>query len=164
MGTPNSKAIVFSFDGTGNEPSDAGEFVEDESITNVLKLHLLLGGGMGEEGEVLGDGKGKQLAFYYNGIGTREEGRSVPGLGRVISFVNMAFAPTWGDAKRILREARRDFEKSYNTGDRVAVFGYSRGAALARKFVSQLLEDEKCGSVAFLGVFDTVAAMNGVLS
>ena len=156
------KTIVFNFDGTGNEPSDAGEFLEDESITNVLKLHLLLGGGMGEDGAVLGDGEGRQLAFYYNGIGTREAGRSVPWLGRVVSFVNMAFAPTWGDAKRILREAGRDFEKAYNNGDQVAVFGYSRGAALARKFVSQLLKDEKCGGVAFLGVFDTVAAMNGV--
>ena len=58
------KTIVFSFDGTGNEPTDAGEFIENESITNVLKLHLLLGGGFGEAGEVLGRGKGKQLAFY----------------------------------------------------------------------------------------------------
>ena len=155
------KTIVFSFDGTGNEPSDAGEFVEDESITNVLKLHLLLGGGMGKDGKVLGGGQGKQLAFYYNGIGTREEGRSIPWLGRVVSLMNMAFAPTWGDAKRILREARGDFETHYKDGDLVVVFGYSRGAALARKFVSQLLEDKKCESVDFLGVFDTVAAMNG---
>ena len=49
MGTQKPTTIVFSFDGTGNEPSDAREFVEDESITNVLKLHLLLGGGMGED-------------------------------------------------------------------------------------------------------------------
>ena len=33
------KAITFSFDGTGNEPSDAGRFTEDESVSNVLKLH-----------------------------------------------------------------------------------------------------------------------------
>ena len=34
----NSKTLVFCFDGTGNEPSDAGNFQEDESISNVLKL------------------------------------------------------------------------------------------------------------------------------
>ena len=33
------KTITFSFDGTGNEPSDAGRFTEDESVSNVLKLH-----------------------------------------------------------------------------------------------------------------------------
>ena len=157
-----TKTVIFSFDGTGNEPSDAGEFVEDESITNVLKLHLLLGGTMGEDGAVLGDGQGKQFAFYYNGIGTREGGRSVPWLGRLVSAVNMMFAPTWGDARRILREAKEDFGKFHKDTTRVVVFGYSRGAALARKFVSQLLEERKCNSIAFLGVFDTVAAMNGV--
>ena len=72
------------------------------------------------------------------------------------------FAPTWGDARRILREATADFENAYKSRYRVAVFGYSRGAALARKFASQLLDDGKCDSIAFLGVFDTVAAMNGI--
>ncbi len=157
-----TKTVIFSFDGTGNEPSDAGEFVEDESITNVLKLHLLLGGTMRDNGLVLGDGEGKQFAFYYNGIGTREERRSVPWFGRVVSAVNMMVAPTWGDARRILREAKEDFGKFDKDTTHVVVFGYSRGAALARKFVSQLLEEGKCGSVAFLDVFDTVAAMNGV--
>ena len=38
--------LVFSFDGTGNEPADAEGFRQDESISNVLKLHLLLGGGI----------------------------------------------------------------------------------------------------------------------
>ena len=39
--TGKSRTLVFSFDGTGNEPSDATKFEEDESITNVLKLHIL---------------------------------------------------------------------------------------------------------------------------
>ena len=41
-----ARTLVFNFDGTGNEPSDAGEFAEDESISNVLKLHVLMGGGL----------------------------------------------------------------------------------------------------------------------
>ena len=40
------KTLVFSFDGTGNEPSQANEFKQDESITNVLKLHVMMGGCM----------------------------------------------------------------------------------------------------------------------
>ena len=45
-----SKNIIFCFDGTCNDPEDAvqKEFLiggaKDNSITNVLKLHLLFGG------------------------------------------------------------------------------------------------------------------------
>lgn len=48
--------------------------------------------------------------------------------------------------------------------DRFVVFGYSRGAALARKFVSTLtlLRKGKCEEVQFIGVFDTVSAMDGI--
>lgn len=60
-----ARTLVFNFDGTGNEPSDAGEFAEDESINNVLKLHVLMGGGL-ESGETdvetpLGE---EQRVFY----------------------------------------------------------------------------------------------------
>ncbi|MDE0681069.1 MAG: DUF2235 domain-containing protein [Gammaproteobacteria bacterium] len=162
-----AKTLVFNFDGTGNEPSDAGEFAEDESISNVLKLHVLMGGGLesGETSAKTPDGD-EQCAFYYNGIGTREGKLRIPLLGRLYSsgrsLVNMAFAPHWGDAARILREAKEDFDESYEAGDRVAVFGFSRGAALARKFVAMILREDADREVAFLGVFDTVAAMDGM--
>jgi len=68
------KTIVFSFEGTGNEPEDVTAFVENESITNVLKLHLLMGGGLGRDGAVVGSGQEMQRAFYYNGVGTRDAG------------------------------------------------------------------------------------------
>ena len=42
--TAKPRTLVFCFDGTGNEPSDAGEFKEDQSVSNVLKLHILMGG------------------------------------------------------------------------------------------------------------------------
>ncbi len=163
MNDAANKTIVFSFDGTGNEPIDATGFVEDESISNVLKLHLLMGGGI-----ATGDARAAnaatdvdQLMFYYNGIGTLED-RSIPLLGWLINRVNMAVAPHWGDAARILRAARDDLRAAYRTSDRVVVFGYSRGAALARKFVSLALREGECAAVEFLGVFDTVAAMDGI--
>ena len=76
----------------------------------------------------------------------------------------MAFAPSRGDAARILREATKDFENSYcrDRDDKIVLFGFSRGAALARKFASILLRDGLCNRIDFLGVFDTVAAMNGI--
>ena len=91
----------------------------------------------------------------------------MPLLGSVISVfrrsINMIFAPTFGDAARILREAVTDFDiADYQPGDKLVVFGFSRGAALARKFVSMVLSSNPACKVSFLGVFDTVAAMNGI--
>ena len=158
------KTLVFSFDGTGNEPSQVNEFKEDESITNVLKLHILMGGGMKlDNSNTRTPANNVQRTYYYNGIGTREAGISIPLLGALRSAINMAIAPTFGDARRILNEAKRDFTNAdYEDGDTVAVFGFSRGAALARKFVSQLLAEDENRTVSFLGVYDTVAAMNGI--
>lgn len=100
------KAIVSNFDGTGNHPADAGDCVEDESFTNVLKLHLLLGGGLGEDGTCVGPGTEAQRAFRYNGIGTQKGRRMLPGVGWLEHGVNTMFAPSWGHVDRILREAK----------------------------------------------------------
>ena len=169
----SSKTIIFSFDGTGNEPSDSKSYTEDESISNILKLHLLLGGGiLTDKTPTKTENGDPQITYYYNGIGTRDSKLlSVPLLGKLITkvqqYANQALAPTWGDARRILTEAMEDFVKlrdkeGYDKdNDILVVFGFSRGAALARKFVSKLIAEENC-TVNFLGVFDTVAAMNGI--
>ncbi len=161
------RTLVFSFDGTGNEPSDMGHFTEDESITNILKLHILMGGGIATDNTDTKTPSGSlQTNYYYNGIGTREGGRQIPLLGRLCSagrkFINMMLAPSSGDAKSILNEAKDDFQKSYKNGDKLVVFGFSRGAALARKFASIILAANSKVRVSFLGVFDTVAAMSGI--
>ncbi len=168
MTTENRKTLIFSFDGTGNEPADVQEFTEDESISNVLKLHILMGGGIHmDRSSTKTPGGHTQKTYYYNGIGTREGKYAIPLLGALITqarqYTNMMFSPTFGDVRRILEEAKQDFrDAKYQSGDRLLVFGFSRGAALARKFVSMILnENEKC-HVSFLGVFDTVAAMNGI--
>ena len=134
------KTLVFSFDGTGNEPSDAGEFKEDESISNILKLHIMMGGGFhrNKSNTKTPDG-GQQKTYYYNGTGTRESiFDSIPLISHLASkakrAVNMSLAPTFGDANRILREAVGDFkELDYKQGDRLVVFGFSRGAAVGKK-------------------------------
>lgn len=161
------KTITLSFDGTGNEPSDAEGFTRDESISNVLKMHVLMGGASeGGRSDAVTPRGDPQCTFYYPGIGTRGEvkfptlvGRS---LRKVRRFFNMFWAPRWGDAGRILAESRRDLLDTYQKGDRVLVFGFSRGAALARKFIGEVLAADECEEIAFLGVFDTVAALDGV--
>ena len=168
MNAPRNRTLVFSFDGTGNEPSDADGFEHDESISNVLKLHVLMGGGLAEDRTqtttVAGD---PQLTYYFNGIGTREDGEDIPLVGWLVSkatgWVNQALAPRWGDARRILNEAARDLQQAEPTReDRIVVFGFSRGAALARKFASITVQQNEGLKIAFLGVFDTVAAMDGI--
>ena len=158
--------LIFSFDGTGNEPADAEGFRQDESISNILKLHLLLGGGIDPRPPDAAPAGEGQRAFYYNGIGTRQDGGAVPLLGRLYSagrrVVNLALAPTFSDAQQILEEAAADLAAVYEPGDRIVLFGFSRGAALARKFATLLLDADERRSVDFLGVFDTVASMGGL--
>ena len=168
MNTNTARTLVFSFDGTGNEPGDATGFKEDESVSNVLKLHVLMGGGLAEDNtSTLTPGGDSQKTYYYNGIGTREGGQTIPLVGWFVSkmskAVNSALAPSWGDARRILNEASRDLRAEEPTlDDRIVVFGFSRGAALARKFASIILEEFGDLEIAFMGVFDTVAAMDGI--
>jgi len=92
-----------------------------------------MGGGIGEDRARTETAAGRdQQTFYYNGIGTRDGGTRVPLVGRLYAAarraVNMTMAPSFSDAGRILDEACRDFEAAYTEGDRVVVFGFSRGA------------------------------------
>ena len=58
------------------------------------------------------------------------------------------------DCREILRSARRWFQQHYGAGDSVYLFGFSRGALLARKLAEWL--DKLDVPVAYLGVWDTV--------
>jgi len=153
-----SKNIILCFDGTCNDPEDSVQSVrfaggvEDDSISNVLKLHLLLGGSL--KGKVeLSD----QMSFYYSGVGT---------YGNWFERLrNMFRAPEREDVGDIIKRGIKDLHNYHQPGDRLFVFGFSRGAAIARRFISVLGETfpalgKEAPEVRFLGVFDTVAAMN----
>lgn len=143
------KKLIFCFDGTCNSPDDSDDFFEDSSISNVLKLHAFLGGKLnpanGENNKTP-----DQRSFYYSGIGTR-------GWWLKQKF-NAIFAPPYGDMDDIIDKAEEDLHKHYEDGDKIYVFGFSRGAAIARMFSANLDK-----TVTFLGVFDTVAATKGSL-
>lgn len=160
-----NKTIVFCFDGTGNEPSDADNFKQDGSISNVLKLHLLMGGWLKPGNPELTTPNGnQQLPFYFSGIGTRDEWNNplLGTLNQLRKAVNLAVAPSWGDAEEIVEEAVAAFKQvDYTEEDKIVVFGFSRGAALARRFASTIIKKEGL-HIDFLGVFDTVVAIGGV--
>ena len=144
------KKLIFCFDGTCNDPEDVGDFFEDSSISNILKLHAFLGGKLNP----LNRGNAKtpnQHSFYYSGVGTRGSWLK--------EKLNAMFAPPYGDMDDILDEANEDLNKqNYQDGDEIYIFGFSRGAAIARMFAANVGK-----KVNFLGVFDTVAATRGSL-
>ena len=154
------KKIILCFDGTGNEPKDAdqddtwfgfGE-QEDNSISNVLKMHLLFGGNL-QGGHTFGD----QFSFYYHGVGT---------YGSWLERLKNTFsAPPEEDVGDIIKAGMRDLFQHYQPEDKLFIFGFSRGAAIARRFVSVLNDSysamgwDEPPKVNFMGVFDTVAAI-----
>jgi uncharacterized protein (DUF2235 family) len=146
------KNLIFCFDGTWNDPSDAYEKGSD--ITNVLKLHRSL---------VQDD---EQQSFYFEGVGTGE------GLDKIIG------GATGKGANKIRNRGYVTLVENYRPGDKVFVFGFSRGAAIARMFAGQVNKrglpetltfsnkrskfkakgKELPIDISLLGVFDTVAS------
>ena len=129
-----AKKIILCFDGTCNDPEDArqGRYWEleqkDSSITNIFKLHLLLGGEP-ETGCNVFQG---QQSFYYPGVGIYGH--------KLHQFFNAALALPNQDVGQIIRNAGRDLADVYGEGDQVSGFGFSRGAAIARRFAAVVNE------------------------
>ena len=145
------KTLIFNFDGTGNEPRDAEQFSsdhfkEDSNITNILKLHLLLGGKL-EDSPITPFAN--QLSFYYQGIGTKGS--------RLKRILNQTLAPRGDDVASILNQALSDFKAHYLIGDTILLTGFSRGAALARRFAKCL--EPLISNNVYVCVFDTVASI-----
>ena len=140
------KKLIFCFDGTCNDPSDSGDFFSDSSISNVLKMHALFGGQLKNMGQEHKDAPG-QRSFYYSGVGTRGSWFR--------QKINSMFAPPGADMNDILEEAEKHLKDNHKVGDEIFVFGFSRGAAIARMFAAKHVQGKE---VKFLGVFDTVAA------
>ncbi|WP_025898289.1 phospholipase effector Tle1 domain-containing protein [Sneathiella glossodoripedis] len=164
-----AKNIIICFDGTRNDPEDADQEildeggVEDDGISNVLKLYFLLGGRIENLNQIKSDADDPLLqsafdgqpVFYFQGVGTYG--------GPVGKLLNAALAPRLLDVSKIIRSGIEVLRNHYAAGDKIFVFGFSRGAAIARRFSKVITDsehdlelDEK--PVHFLGVFDTVAS------
>jgi uncharacterized protein (DUF2235 family) len=141
--------LIFCFDGTCNSAEDWDDFFIDSSVTNILKLHLMFGGKLTPEHHDTFQ-VNSQRSFYYSGVGTRGNWFQ--------RQLNTLFAPSYGDIDDIINEATSDLENYFNIDDEIYIFGFSRGAAIARMFAAQLPHPVK-----FIGVFDTVAATKGSL-
>jgi len=88
----------------------------------------------------------KEKRFYKQGVGTRD------------NTLRLGSGSGLGGDKR-LKEMMESLDIQVSTGDKtVDVFGFSRGAAMAREFTNRI-NDKYCGEikVRFLGIFDTVS-------
>ena len=116
-----AKNIVVCCDGTSNEYGDCK--------TNVLKLF-----------SVLPKGDPDQVTFYDPGVGTFSAPAALTKTTRAVTRVfGLAFG--YGITKNI-GDAYRFLMDTYEPGDRVYLFGFSRGAYTARAVAAMI---HKCG-------------------
>jgi uncharacterized protein (DUF2235 family) len=111
-----AKNILIFADGTGNE----GGLLPDESRTNVYKLYRATRSGPDSSID-----PSKQVAFYIHGIGTPEPGKSM----RPVDIIQQMFGA--GLTRRII-DGYAVAISAWRPGDRIFLFGFSRGAYTAR--------------------------------
>jgi len=155
------KKIFLCFDGSGNSPeSNNLSEKEDTGYTNVLKLHLMLGGSIDN---TLADVPG-QKSLYVRGAGA-VKGNNWNKI--IIGGYKLNFA--LGDLRFQRKKMKKLLKEHYQEGDLLYLFGFSRGSAAAREFCVKLNKEglkikDKDGKkikissppVTFLGCFDTV--------
>jgi uncharacterized protein (DUF2235 family) len=108
-----SKNIVLCLDGTGNQ-------VKADQNTNVVRLYEMLDLSEAE----------RQVAFYDPGVGTFSSAGAWTPLSRWLTrMLGLAFG--YG-IKTNLAEAYTFLIHNYEPGDKIFVFGFSRGAFTAR--------------------------------
>lgn len=120
--TRKPRTLVLCFDGTSNE--------YDEDNTNVVKLFALL----------KKDATDEQLCYYQSGVGTWfQPGVVSPLFNWGAKILDLAFA--WYMDAHVL-EGYKFLMQNYRAGDKICIFGFSRGAYTARALAGFLY---KCG-------------------
>lgn len=118
---PNSKNIVICLDGTGNAYGSAN--------TNVVKLF-----------QMLEDDSEQQTAAYDPGVGTFSAQGAWTRTSKTWTKL-LGLAIGFGLAQTI-ENTYRYLMRTYNAGDKIYIFGFSRGAYAARVLAGFL---HKCG-------------------
>lgn len=115
-GEASVKNIVICCDGTGNEYG--------ARKSNVISLFQCL------------DGSGGQISYYHPGVGTIGDMRALSEAGKIWTKVRgLAFG--YGLSENI-SDAYRFLMETFELGDAVYIFGFSRGAYTARALCGML--------------------------
>ena len=176
----------FFFDGTGNNLSADIDTLKHSNVAKLYRAHKGDENNGGDELRQKGEAQGI-YRVYIPGIGTyfphptvKDDGGSKPGLGAgAYGVERMKFALEIFDKK-----LQGHFALAKNPANaiieiNISVFGFSRGAALARAFVHDFAK-ERCKQLSkdnwvlrsnghrvrirFLGLFDTVASVGMAMS
>ncbi|KAG8912695.1 hypothetical protein FRC00_003979 [Tulasnella sp. 408] len=118
-GNRKPRTLVLCFDGTND--------VFDETSTNIIRLFAALEKGRPSE----------QLVYYQPGIGTyvRPEAPWAPSIRNAAMLIDKGFA--WYIGTHITG-GYKFLMQHYNEGDRICLFGFSRGAFTARCLAGML--------------------------
>ena len=111
-----SRNLVVCLDGTNNEP--------EKGTTNVARMYEV----SAKDGE--------QLVYYDPGVGTMGARSAITPFGRTLTRVD-GLVLGYG-IRENLEEAYRFLMQEYRRGDRVFLFGFSRGAYTARALAGLL--------------------------
>lgn len=111
---PKARNVIILLDGTWQDEN------EGEKISNVVKLW-----------ECLEKDSDQQITRYFRGVGNDEEFSMI---GSLISGF------TGNREKKVRQNAYATINKEYRPGDRIFIFGFSRGAACARMLASDLCD------------------------
>mmetsp|Transcript_8815 Transcript_8815/g.12528 ORF Transcript_8815/g.12528 Transcript_8815/m.12528 type:complete len:421 (-) Transcript_8815:296-1558(-) len=177
------KKIVVCFDGSGNSPEISSPFYTENgstdehtrknNFTNPLMTYLLAGGRIdnieNERDNKFYVDKGipeNQIALYVRGVGEHDKNlwnkMSLKGLMDWDTGINALF----GDIDVPMKAMDKRLEKVIQPGDKVFIFGFSRGAAAARVYAVKLSKKGIKSSltnvvvkpeIPFLGCWDTVS-------
>ncbi|KAG8945473.1 hypothetical protein FRC04_000758 [Tulasnella sp. 424] len=113
------RTLILCFDGTGNQ-------FRDDKNTNVVLLFSLLERNKPKE----------QLVYYQTGIGTTAPPGLISSIGQKVARVlDEAFA--WYLQDHVMA-GYKFLMDTYEEGDKICIFGYSRGAYTARALAAML--------------------------
>lgn len=115
---PKERKHIILLDGTWNDETGVKL---DGFVTNIVQLHRIF----------LNDEE-QQVVRYHRGVGNGDE--------------NDWFANKWGGitgrgVRRIVEKAYARFVLDWRSGDRIYIFGFSRGAAAARLLASKIHQE-----------------------
>lgn len=142
-----TKNILIFSDGTGQ----AGGLKPDQRLSNIYKLYRATR--VGPDNNI--DPR-KQVAFYDPGLGTSDDAGSLPIAG--LQFVRKLISSALGTGlSRNITDCYEAILKVYEPGDRIYLFGFSRGAYTVRSLAGVL---NLCG-VPTTGVNQGMLPRNG---
>lgn len=113
--TPKERKHIILIDGTWNDETGIGA---DMLVTNIVQLS-----------RILKDDNSNQIVRYHRGVGNDND--------------NNSFKSKWKGAtgraiNAIIEKAYARFVQDWKNGDRIYIFGFSRGAAAARILASKI--------------------------